>query len=243
MKQKVFQGIALLFTLLIFSQCDTVSPYTAMEPDEAQLREASDFLLWLSPELDAEAIAEQKPEVARMFLQMRERFGLRDARVEQRFRLPWNPRVILVQLNIADLHLYNETGAFPWDDHPELELPQRVQKFNVGIEFFTLSFNRDINPYEMCRSYLAVEGVARCDVSFTGSRHGEFAPVLVQSGPHERLTFWFGAGEGENNTVARVAVQNQVYRFDTRKADYEKLDMLQEQFRLKGRTGSPRAEL
>lgn len=230
----------LLLLAAVLVQCDTVNPHTGKEPTEAQLLEAQHFMLWLNPDLESDAHAEYERKIAQTFFQIRQRYSLRDARLSQPFALPWNPRTIFVQLDIADLHHYNATGEYPWNEESGVALPERVQKFNVGVEFFALSYNFDFNPHSFCREFLGVEGVARCDASYGRTEPGAIPPVIVEEKGAGHLVFWFTGGDMNADNLARVEVEGSVYRFSNPKSSPEFNAALMEAFRDRGRASSPR---
>lgn len=230
----------LLLSAAMLIQCDTVNPYTGKEPTQAQLFEAQHFMLWFNPNFDQGTDAAYERNIAQTFFQIRQRYGLRDARLSQSFALPWNPRTIFVQLNIANLHHYNATGEYPWNEESGVQLPERVQKFNVGVEFFALSYNFDFNPHYFCREFLTVEGVARCDASYGRAEPGAISPVIVEEKGENHLIFWFTGGDLYAENLARIEVQDGVYRFSTPKSTPAFNAGLFEEFRKRGSSPSPR---
>lgn len=239
-KNSFLFSIALLFAMFVLVQCDTVNPYTSAEPDEAQLREAADFMLWFRPNADADVMAGGAEEIAKMFFQIRQRYAVRDGRLAERFALPWNPRTIFVQLNIANLNHYNATGELPWNEESGVLLPERIQKFNVGVEFFALSYNHDFNPHLFCREWIAVEGVARCEPSYSVYQPGTIAPVIVQEKGTDHLVIWFTGRQPSSENFARIEVENGIYRFSEVKMNEVLRNQLTNEFRSRGGTGSPR---
>ncbi|MCH8487892.1 MAG: hypothetical protein LAT75_13580 [Candidatus Cyclonatronum sp.] len=240
MKKKIAVLLSPLI-LFVLIQCDTVNPYTYSQPDEEQLLEASKFLLWYNSDFSvSEQNEAEVKNAANMFRQIRQRYGLRDARLSETFALPWNPRTILVQLNIADLHHFNATGEYPWNEESGVPLPERTQKFNVGVEFFALSYNFDFNPHQLCGAFITVEGVARCDASYGVFQADTIAPLIVERKGEDHLIFWFTGRQKQSENLARVEVENGIYRFSQVKANQAFSMQLNNDFRLWGQSVSPR---